>query len=97
MNTVFAHTPGLDTSVLRICWTRYSPYSGGAAGCSHIASGVWIQDTAGSAPLATSATKSAGYTGRSPFSGKSSCDGDGSTNCLKYGSGDSSTSEVGSL
>src|ERR1700761_9760616 len=58
-NTVWAHTSGLDTSVFSTCWTRYSPYSGGAAGCSHSASGEMIHDTEGSWPDLTSAANEA--------------------------------------
>jgi hypothetical protein len=50
----------LDTSVFRTCWTRYSPYSGGAAGCSHSASGGMIHDTDGSLPDLTSAANEDG-------------------------------------
>ena len=61
--TVCAHTSGLATSVCRVSWTKFSPYSGGAAGCSHWASGGMIQDTAGSRPAATSSWKSSGQDG----------------------------------
>ena len=46
--------------MFRICWTRYSPHSGGAAGCSHSASGGTIQETLGRVPLLTSLWKSPG-------------------------------------
>src|ERR1700761_7736301 len=59
-NTVWAQTSGLEVRVVRICWTRYSPYSGGAAGCSHSASGEMIHDTEGSWPDLTSAANEAG-------------------------------------
>ncbi|HTX62847.1 MAG TPA: hypothetical protein VMD28_04375 [Acidimicrobiales bacterium] len=36
-STVEAQTSGFDTSVSRMVWTRFSPYSGGAAGYSHCA------------------------------------------------------------
>src|SRR6202451_4549220 len=59
-NMVLAQTSGLETNVSSICWTRNSPNSGGAAGCSHSARGGRIHDTEGSVPVATSAAKSAG-------------------------------------
>ena len=59
-STVCAHTDGLDTSVLSTVWIRCSPYPGGAAGCSHCASGGKIHDTAGSLPDWTSWLKSSG-------------------------------------
>ena len=51
---------GWTTRVWRTWLVRYSPYSGGAAGCSHSASGDMIQETEGKVPAATSATKDAG-------------------------------------
>src|ERR1700722_1468982 len=96
MNTVWAHTSGLDTSVLRISCTRYSPYSGGAAGCSHSASGGMIHETCGRLPLATSATNDAGYCGASACSKSAASLGfDGAQKVEKYGNGLSSDSDVG--
>jgi hypothetical protein len=63
MSAVRAQTLGFDTRVSSTCCTRYSPYSGGAAGCSHSASGGMIHDTAGSVPVATSVWNEAGYEG----------------------------------
>ena len=42
------------------CWTKYSPYYGGAAGCSHSATGGTIQETLGRVPVVMSLWKSAG-------------------------------------
>jgi hypothetical protein len=67
MNTVCAQTSGFETRMLRICWTRYSPHSGGAAGCSHSASGGTIQETLGRLPLFTSLSKSPGKLGVRPL------------------------------
>ena len=46
--------------MFRICWTRYSPHSGGAAGCSHSASGGTIQETLGQAAALHVALEGAG-------------------------------------
>ena len=51
---------GIGHEGLEDSGTRFSPYSGGAAGCSHWASGGMIHDTAGRVPAATSAWNDAG-------------------------------------
>src|ERR1700684_52942 len=96
--TVDAQTSGLETSVSRICWTRYSPYSGGAAGGSHSASGGIIHDTAGSLLVATSSANEAGYVGTVAWLAMAVSLGVvGFQKVLKYGKGLSSNNAVGSL
>ena len=83
--------------MFRICWTRYSPHSGGAAGCSHSASGGRIQDTLGRPPLFTSLWKVPGKVGVMPLAISSrSVMLNGSLKCLKYGSTSRPRRPVGS-